>query len=76
MDRGTWQAIVHRVAQSQIRLKRLSTHTHVCVCVCVCVCIPTEVSKRSKNYSCKRNWIGAHIKYLELFAGGSNIILN
>ena len=39
MDRGTWQAIVHRVAQSQIRLKRLSTHTHVCVCVCVCVCV-------------------------------------
>ena len=74
MDRGTWQAIVHRVARSRIRLKRLSTHTHTCVCVYVY--IPTEVSKRSKNYSCKRNWIGAHIKYLELFAAGSNIILN
>ena len=32
MDRGAWQAIVHRVAQSQTWLKRLSihayTHTH------------------------------------------------
>ena len=26
MDRGAWQAIVHRVAQSQTLLKRLSTH--------------------------------------------------
>ena len=26
MDRGAWQATVHRVAQSQIQLKRLSTH--------------------------------------------------
>ena len=27
MDRGAWQASVHRVAQSQTQLKRLSTHT-------------------------------------------------
>ena len=27
-DRGTWQATVHRVAKSQTRLKRLSTHAH------------------------------------------------
>ena len=27
MDRGTWWATVHRVAQSQIRLKFLSTHS-------------------------------------------------
>ena len=26
MDRGAWQAIVHRVSDSQVRLKRLSTH--------------------------------------------------
>ena len=26
MDRGTWRAAVHRVARSQIRQKRLSTH--------------------------------------------------
>ena len=26
MDRGAWRATVHRVAQSQIRLKRLSMH--------------------------------------------------
>ena len=27
MDRGTWQASVHRVTKSKTRLKRLSTHT-------------------------------------------------
>ena len=26
MDRGAWQVIVHRVAQSQTQLKRLSMH--------------------------------------------------
>ena len=30
MDRGIWQATVHRVAQSQIQLKQLSiTHIHI-----------------------------------------------
>ena len=29
MDRGAWQATVHRATNSQTRLKRLSTHTHV-----------------------------------------------
>ena len=29
MDRGAWQAIVHRVTQSQTRLKRLSMHTRM-----------------------------------------------
>ena len=28
MDRGAWQAIVHRVAQSWTQLKQLSTHAH------------------------------------------------
>ena len=28
MDRGTWQATVHRVAKSWTQLKRLTTHTH------------------------------------------------
>ena len=27
MDRGAWQAAVHRVAESQTQLKQLSTHT-------------------------------------------------
>ena len=27
MDRGAWETTVHRVAKSQIQLKRLSTHT-------------------------------------------------
>ena len=27
MDRGAWQAIIHRVAKSWTQLKRLSTHT-------------------------------------------------
>ena len=30
MDTGTWETIVHRVAQSQTRLKQLSiTHMHI-----------------------------------------------
>ena len=29
VDRGAWRATVHRVAKSQTRLKRLSTHAHV-----------------------------------------------
>ena len=28
MDRGAWQAMVHRVAKSMAQLKQLSTHTH------------------------------------------------
>ena len=28
MDRGAWRATVHRVTQSQTRLKQLSTHAH------------------------------------------------
>ena len=28
VDRGAWQAIVHRVAKGQTRLKQLNTHTH------------------------------------------------
>jgi len=29
MDRGAWQATVHRVTQNQTRLKQLSTHTSI-----------------------------------------------
>ena len=29
MDRGAWQATVHRVAKSRIRLKQLSIHAHM-----------------------------------------------
>ena len=42
MDRAAWWATVHRVAQSQTQLKRLSVHSRVTyrdfVCVCVCSC--------------------------------------
>ena len=31
MDRGAWQATVHRVTQSWTQLKQLSIHTHTCV---------------------------------------------
>ena len=31
MDRGVWQAVVHRVAESQTRLRRLNTHTQTCL---------------------------------------------
>ena len=29
MDRGVWQTTVHRVAQSQTRLKQLSMHEYM-----------------------------------------------
>ena len=29
MDRGVWQAIVHRVTKSPTQLKGLSTHTYI-----------------------------------------------
>ena len=29
MDKGDWQAIVHRVTKNQTQLKRLSTHTYI-----------------------------------------------
>ena len=29
MDRGAWQAIVHRVTKSQTQLKQLSMHTYI-----------------------------------------------
>ena len=37
MDRGAWRAIVHRVAQSQTRLNRLSTHarTHMTMVIVI-----------------------------------------
>ena len=28
MDRGAWQAVIHRDVESQTRLKQLSTHKH------------------------------------------------
>ena len=33
IDRGAWQATVHRVAKSQTQLKRLSTHARMHVCM-------------------------------------------
>ena len=35
MDRGTWQAMVHRVRAGHNR----SDLTCICICVCVCVCV-------------------------------------
>ena len=29
MDRGAWQATIHRVTKSRTRLKQLSMHTHL-----------------------------------------------
>ena len=41
MDRGAWQARVHRVAKSRTLLKRLSKHaeTHIYLGLFVCVCL-------------------------------------
>ena len=33
MDRGVWQAIIHRITQSWTQLKWLSMHTHPCCCL-------------------------------------------
>ena len=30
MDRGAWQATIHGVTESRIRLRQLSTHAHTC----------------------------------------------
>ena len=32
MDKGAWQAIVHRVEKSQTQLKGLSMHAHTHIC--------------------------------------------
>ena len=37
MDRGAWWARVHRVAKSQIKLKRFSTHTQTSPVLLICV---------------------------------------
>ena len=56
IDRGAWQATVHRVAKSQTQLKRLSTHArmhvrmyidrHICTCMhaqsCQTLCNPMD----------------------------------
>ena len=40
MDRGAWLTGVHKVAKSQTRLKRLSTHTHgPCMHTQACMCV-------------------------------------
>ena len=45
MGRGTWQAAVHRIAQSQARLKRLSPHAQVQTDLGVTALYPHEVSQ-------------------------------
>jgi len=32
MDRGAWQATVHRVTKSQTRLRQFCTHAHIHIC--------------------------------------------
>ena len=68
MDRGTWQATVHRVVKSRTRLKQLSiyiyiyicihTHVYTYFCICmrmeyVCVCI-NKIYKT--NYTCTHTY--------------------
>ena len=43
MDRGAWQAAVHRVAQSQTQLKWLSTHVRVYIYIYMCIYIHTHI---------------------------------
>ena len=62
MDRGAWQATVHRVAKSRTRLKRLGTCVCVCVCVCVCIGLPRCLNGKESACQCRRHkfdpWIG------------------
>ena len=44
MDRGAWQAIVHRIAKSQTWLKQ-------CVCVCVCVISWASLQPHAPSHS-------------------------
>ena len=46
MDRGVWQAKVHRVPKSQTRLKRL----RMCTCTHVCVYICAHITKGSMKW--------------------------
>ena len=42
LDRGAWQAVVHRVTKNWPQWKQLSTAQHYKVvqgCVCMCVCV-------------------------------------
>ena len=43
MDRGAWWATVHRVAQNQTRLKRLSTHSPFTFKVMSSLCGPITI---------------------------------
>ena len=59
-DGGAWCAAVYGVAQSQTRLKRLSSSSirawprvykdSVCVCVCVCVCTRAHAHLHTCTY--------------------------
>ena len=46
MDRGVWQATVHRVPKSQTRLKQL----YMCTCTRMCVCICAHITKCSMKW--------------------------
>ena len=37
MERGAWEAVIHRVTKSRTQLKKLSTHAAIYMCVCVYV---------------------------------------
>ena len=49
IDRGAWQATVHRVAKSQTQLKWLSTHA----CMHVCMYIDRHICTRMHAQSCQ-----------------------
>ena len=48
MDRGAWQAVVHRVAQSRTLLERLHTHT-----------LTLEKSKGRRKEWQRMRWLGS-----------------
>ena len=51
MDRGAWQTTIHRVAQSQTRLKRLSTRTRRTLTVMIFFSLKRHVASDGRRSS-------------------------
>ena len=65
MNRGAWQAVVHRVSKSWTCLKQLSMHT--CMCVCVCVWLVMSRNKHVHGYTTREPSIQIPVSYQAWF---------
>ena len=62
MDRGVWQAIVHRVAKSQTRLKQLSTHA-ILYLECLCLSFMFRSRAFTMSLQMKRKFHAASVNF-------------